>query len=367
MPTSITLDTHDQKLFAEALRALVSVDAAQPETWERRVLRSLKRLVRAERGGFFYTSGADLPAGTSDDYDDGVMAAYRAYYGERDPGRQRLVAGGDPVFSRARLFGGDLDPLVRSECYNDFLAPASMGDSTGMALPDEGHGSPGMIALHRSDFGSDDFAHTAPALLRLLYPAFVSGWRARRRLDRETGDLARIVDALPEATAAYSADGRLLHANPRLRDHLSARSGGELRRSLDRVVAASGELLRGEGPADAPADPASPSGFRLRVTLLHSVLPRPVVLVTAESARAARVPSSKELIRRFGLTRRQAEVATLLARRLTNPEIAERLFISPHTAKRHTEAVMEKIGLRDRRLIADRLGAPARNQTAGAA
>ena len=48
----------------------------------------------------------------------------------------------------------------------------------------------------------------------------------------------------------------------------------------------------------------------------------------------------------------EAEVAFLLAERRTNAEIAEALFISPHTARYHTEAVMGKLGVGRRRAVA---------------
>jgi DNA-binding NarL/FixJ family response regulator len=41
-------------------------------------------------------------------------------------------------------------------------------------------------------------------------------------------------------------------------------------------------------------------------------------------------------------------VLLLVAQGLANPEIGERLFISPHTVKTHVNRVMSKIGAHDR-------------------
>jgi DNA-binding CsgD family transcriptional regulator len=49
------------------------------------------------------------------------------------------------------------------------------------------------------------------------------------------------------------------------------------------------------------------------------------------------------------LTRREAEVLTLLAYRLTNAEIAARLHISVRTAESHVDRVLAKLQAANRR------------------
>jgi DNA-binding NarL/FixJ family response regulator len=49
-----------------------------------------------------------------------------------------------------------------------------------------------------------------------------------------------------------------------------------------------------------------------------------------------------------GLTKREAEILGLIAQGLTNPEIAERLFLSGHTIKTHINRIFTKTGSRDR-------------------
>ena len=55
---------------------------------------------------------------------------------------------------------------------------------------------------------------------------------------------------------------------------------------------------------------------------------------------------------RFGLTRREAQIARLLARRATNREIADQLDLSPHTVRHHVENIFAKLGIHSRRSIA---------------
>jgi DNA-binding NarL/FixJ family response regulator len=49
-----------------------------------------------------------------------------------------------------------------------------------------------------------------------------------------------------------------------------------------------------------------------------------------------------------GLTQREAEILGMIARGMTNPEIAAQLFLSNHTVKTHISRIFAKTGSRDR-------------------
>jgi DNA-binding NarL/FixJ family response regulator len=68
--------------------------------------------------------------------------------------------------------------------------------------------------------------------------------------------------------------------------------------------------------------------------------------VIAEFALRARRPPRAELL--DDLTDREREVMCLVAEGLTNAEIADRLVVSPATAKTHVNRAMAKLGARDR-------------------
>jgi DNA-binding CsgD family transcriptional regulator len=81
--------------------------------------------------------------------------------------------------------------------------------------------------------------------------------------------------------------------------------------------------------------------------LLLPALKAGVAMRLAEDREVAPAPS----LARLGLTRREAQVARLLARRATNREIAEQLDMSPHTVRHHAENVFAKLGVHSRRAI----------------
>jgi DNA-binding NarL/FixJ family response regulator len=86
----------------------------------------------------------------------------------------------------------------------------------------------------------------------------------------------------------------------------------------------------------------------LRVTVRGDALLSPAVtrrLISEFVARPADVFSAADL---SPLTNREREVVALVAHGLSNDEIAERMVLSPMTAKTHVSRAMTKLGARDR-------------------
>ncbi|MFF7649363.1 response regulator [Streptomyces sp. NPDC007983] len=106
---------------------------------------------------------------------------------------------------------------------------------------------------------------------------------------------------------------------------------------------ASGFLLKDAPPADLIS--------AVRVVAAGEALLAPSVTrrLIAEFARQRPAPrrNSSEL-RRSGLTPRETEVLELIARGLSNQEIAESLVLAEQTVKTHIGRVLAKLGLRDR-------------------
>jgi DNA-binding NarL/FixJ family response regulator len=103
---------------------------------------------------------------------------------------------------------------------------------------------------------------------------------------------------------------------------------------------ASGFVVKDTEPADLLQ--------ALRVTMRGDALLSPAVtrrLISEFVARPADLFRSADLAL---LTNREREVVTLVAHGLSNDQIAERMVLSPMTAKTHVSRAMTKLGARDR-------------------
>ena len=174
------------------------------------------------------------------------------------------------------------------------------------------------------------------------------------RVVGEAGDGAEAIDRTRELTPdVVLLDIRMprldgLEAMPRLAEGPRAPSVIVLTTfDLDEYVfealerGASGFLLKG-APAEqllAGIRAAAAGDALIDASVTRRLIARFVARRPAEAARGADIDA---------LTEREREVLELLARGLSNSEIADRLVVSGATVKTHVAHVLAKLGLRDR-------------------
>jgi DNA-binding NarL/FixJ family response regulator len=86
----------------------------------------------------------------------------------------------------------------------------------------------------------------------------------------------------------------------------------------------------------------------VRVVAAGHALLAPSVTRRVVDAFAARFPAPERPERLDVLTEREREVLALIAQGLSNDELADRLVMSPLTAKTHVSRILTKLGARDR-------------------
>jgi DNA-binding NarL/FixJ family response regulator len=154
-------------------------------------------------------------------------------------------------------------------------------------------------------------AQQPDAILLDLHMPVLDGIGATRRLAAEHPGVAIVI------LTTYADDTSVLHA-------LQAGARSYLTKDADRM-----DIARA---LHAAAGGLSVMGPQVQAALLAAATP---------SGPGPAAPPD-------GLTHREAEILGLIARGLTNPEIAAQLFLSNHTIKTHISRIFAKTGSRDR-------------------
>jgi DNA-binding CsgD family transcriptional regulator len=353
----LALSGTDQASLASVHRCLLSpLDHEHLDAWRQRVCRDIKELLGADKATFALPLPGMEPY-FSEEVDQGTKSAYpdRAEPLER---RWSVFQRGCElqVYSRDQLFRPNLAAFYRSEYYNELIVPAACHDTVGLSCALEGRPGPTTVAhllLHHERPTGRPFGERGLALLRLLYPAFEAGVRTCQRLGMHRRSLASLLDGLSEGLFICDREGRVVHENVALSGLLAREPDSALIREELRVVArALAASLAGSPvkPARLDRDLRTAQGrYRIRGSLVgETVLGGGASVLVSLERLTPELPAPEALRERFGLTRREAQVARLIADGRSNAAIAETLFISPHTARHHTEHIMQKLGAKSR-------------------
>ena len=169
--------------------------------------------------------------------------------------------------------------------------------------------------------------HEPDAILMDLHMPVLDGIETTRRLTAEYPKVAIVV------LTTYLDDTSVLEA-------LRAGARSYLTKDADRKDIA--HALRAASDGLAVFDP------RVHAALMNAASAQPSAAAGAGAGSGPSADGGSGAELPDGLTQREAEILTLIAQGLTNPEIAARLFLSSHTIKTHINRIFSKTGSRDR-------------------
>ena len=365
----ISLDTDALRTVTRAQRALLApLHHERLESWQQEVLQRIQEVVGADHTGIVFHETGGRPHVFTHDTDEAVIEGFQQQFAGRQSSKPRykddflnqccdaLSRHDGYAFHERDFFDRSL--VERSPYYQEVCHPAGLRRIMGLTLTSLG--AVLITAFERSD--REGFSDAGLQRLQLLAPAFEAGIRNWVELSSRRSRLVSMLDELNEAVQLHTAEGELLHRNKALQALLSDEPQaeqletevGELARTLCR------SFQRGAEAVDAVAAPAartvslSTGEYRIRGSYLPAeLLDREGVLVTVE--RRSPFPLPAVLRRRYDLSPREVEVSYLLAQGQSNTDIADRLSISPHTARHHTESVLRKLDLQARSGVAYKL------------
>jgi DNA-binding NarL/FixJ family response regulator len=162
--------------------------------------------------------------------------------------------------------------------------------------------------------------HQPDAILLDLHMPVLDGIEAARLLTEQHPHVAIVV------LTTYADDTSVLAA-------LRAGARSYLTKDADRADIA--QALRGAATGLSVLDPAVQAAL-----LAATTAPEKPETADAEEERIAALPEDLP----DGLTRREGEILTMVARGMTNPDIAAQLYISSHTIKSHINRIFAKTG-----------------------
>lgn len=150
------------------------------------------------------------------------------------------------------------------------------------------------------------------------------------------------------ALIVFDAQGEERVRNTAYADRVAQHPGTGLE---ERVASAVAHALSAgpDGLREAAAITVDDVRYLIRFVPLPAGLMAEEPLVAAGLVRLSGLPLTvANLVGRYGLTRREAEVARLLARGYSNKAVAAELRVSPYTARNHARAVMVRLGVASR-------------------
>jgi DNA-binding CsgD family transcriptional regulator len=362
---SFWLSADDIRRYERATRAMLApLEAESADEWRRTVNEAVRDLVGGDesismlpRGSSLFLSeeSPDLAQGVENfiiEYSpsgilvsDPVVALWQRM-------RRKSTMESFSWASNAKMIGEVGYRMQDSPMISDVLAARGIRDFVGLH-PDVAFGDVLVWILFKRRDESRFGEHTQNLLLTLL-PQLKAGLDSLIRFDAQRTSL----DELSDAVMVYGADRREVHRNASFvrlcgsdpEHEIIVGAARSIANSLHPLVFPGRRAWHAPGIRKISTRSAT---YELKGTLLPpGAFGGDASVMILVSRVGVTLPDADTVRDRFGLSRREAEVALLLAEGLSNAEIADRLFLSPHTARRHTANIYEKLGVNTRKGLA---------------
>jgi len=345
--------------LVEALQA--PFDYPDVDAWRHAVNHHARLLLDAHKVVFMLPGTGHAPV-YCQRLDPEAGRAYVEYYHQFDVAGGVALERGMPVASLVELHGRDA--FYASEYYNDFMRVWDCNHSVGMTTRMDAEPGFAYMAVLRDRHEDPLFDARARALMRFVLPAFRAGVHTYLRLSADRSLLGSVLDASGRRLLLCDRRGAPIHASAALERTLTAdperpaieRHLAELARAVAELASGRSVIANGAlGRTGERVITTARGAYRLSASVAGESAPGPAgVLVLVEPL--FREPlSDLELRERYRLTTQETRVARAIAAGLRNIEVARSLAISPHTARRHTEHVLDKLGVASRAQIAERI------------
>jgi DNA-binding CsgD family transcriptional regulator len=260
--------------------------------------------------------------------------------------------------------GFTADQLGETPMFRDIAFPLGVPGSTLLFHS----GASGEFMLHAAypEIARRPFDEATEAVVGALLPAFAASMGALGRLGDARQVISSLLDVLEDGVVVFDSPAQRAVTR-------NAAMEGILRREPDAAAlldavqrAARATAWSPKNGKSAPVDSTAMSrgwqsatgiDYRLRAIRLPSgAMTRNEAILVLIQRVGPTVPETADLMQRFGLTRREADVAQRLAYGRSDREIAAELGLSRHTIRHHAESIFLKVGVTSRKALALHLG-----------
>jgi DNA-binding NarL/FixJ family response regulator len=257
----------------------------------------------------------------------------------------------------------DVTAVRRTPFYNDVARPQGL---LAPLLMVSDVGEPGipttLSVMFNDEQAADRHAHRRMQILHLLSPSFNAGvetyfgFQQNRLAARGLAEDAAIGVVLFDPRKLPARENeffqRLMECEPQ-RDRVRAEIARAVR-GIFRSTAFDGMTVE-QHRTHSELQTAT-ARYRIAAHFFHDQSSPGLMLAIALVERIDKRPlDARELVAMFSLTRREIEIAELMRRGLSSPQIASELRLSIHTVRRHVEQVMLKLDVHTRAAAAAKL------------